>query len=363
MLYLDNAATTKVHKRVVEKMIQYLDFNYGNANSRFYKLAVDSRGAVEEARGNIAKLLNCSPESIIFTSGSTESNNFVLKSLYFDNKLKHIITSRVEHSSIIETCKFLEEKNVKVTYLNVNKEGVIEIEELKSKITRETSLVTLMLVNNEVGSINPVYEISQICKDKGILFHIDATQAIGKMVIDLSKLNCDYMSLSSHKIYGPKGVGALYKRNTLQLLTPLIHGGEQENGERGGTLATHQIVGFGEASKICSEDLEKNIKKLENDERKLIDKLKFEFNNDIEIVNNFKNKIPGIVSVRFKGINNEVFLKAVSEKICASTGAACSNSNPSHVLQALGYSLDQIREVVRFSISAYDDYNEFDELS
>jgi cysteine desulfurase len=363
MLYLDNAATTRVHKRVVDKMMLFLDTIYGNANSRFYNLAVDSRKAVEEARANISKLLNCTPDNIIFTSGSTESNNFILKSLYFDDKLKHVITSKVEHSSIIETCKFLEKKKIKVTYLDVNQEGVIDLNELKSNINKDTSIVTLMYVNNEIGSINPMHEVSKICKDSGVLLHVDATQAVGKIKIDLSKLECDYMSISSHKIYGPKGVGALYKRNTLQLLTPLIHGGEQENGERGGTLATHQIVGFGEAAKICYEDLENNIKKLENDERKLIEKLEFEFNNDIEIVNKFKNKIPGIVSVRFKGINNEVFLKAVSEKICASTGAACSNSNPSHVLQALGYSLDQIREVVRFSISAYDDYRDFEELS
>lgn len=363
MLYLDNAATTKVHKRVVEKMFNFLDTNYGNANSRFYSLAIDARKAVEDSRENVSKLLNCSPDNIIFTSGSTESNNFVLKSLYFENKLKHVITSKVEHSSIIETCKFLEKRNIKVTYLDVNNCGVVEIENLKANITNETSIISLMYVNNEIGSINPLYEVAKLCEINDILFHVDATQAVGKMKIDLKKLRCDFMSISSHKLYGPKGVGALYKRNTLQLMTPLIHGGEQEGGERGGTLATHQIVGFGEAAKICTEDLEKNIKKLENDERKLIEKLNKEFQDDIEIINNYVSKVPGIISVRFKGINNEVFLKAVSEKICASTGAACSNSSPSHVLQALGYTLDQIREVVRFSISAYDDYNEFEELS
>jgi cysteine desulfurase len=363
MIYLDNAATTKIHPEVLQKMIQCLNDIYGNANSRFYNQAIMASNSVSQARINVAKLLNAKENNIIFTSGSTESNNFVLKSLWLTKDIKHIITSKVEHSSILETCKYLETKGVTVTYLDVNSLGQISLIELEKEINETTGLVSIMWVNNEVGSVNPIKEISEICAKKKIPFHTDATQALGKINIDLTELQgLSFASFSAHKIYGPKGVGAVYIRDLTENMVPLIHGGEQELGYRGGTLPTHQIVGFGEAARVCLRDYKKNHRILLKLENRFIELLKQEYQENIEIVSCFHPKVPGIVSVRFIGVNNEILLKSISKSVAASTGAACSNSKPSHVMKALGYSLVQIREIIRFSFSPYDEYSDFKDL-
>lgn len=369
MLYLDNSATTKILPEVLEAMMPYLSEYYGNPNSKYYSQALETKKAVDLARHQIAVLLNCSDDEILFTSGSTESNNFVLKG-YVDaneNLGKHIIISSVEHASILNTAKFLESKGIEVTYLPVDKNGFINANDLIKSIKRETILVSIMWSNNELGSINDIKKISEICHKHNILFHTDATQVIGKIPIDLSDyINIDFLSFSAHKFYGPKGVGGVFirkdKNGFYPKLTPLLHGGEQEYDLRAGTLAVHQIVGMGKAAEIACRDMESNIKKLYEYENEFICRMKKVFGNKIIINNNFDNKIPGLISLRILGYNNQLFLKNASSLIAASTGSACSNAKPSYVLKACGYKDEEIRETIRFSLSAYDNYDHFNSI-
>lgn len=369
MLYLDNSATTKVLPEVVEEMLPYISEYYGNPNSLYYEQAAKSKDAVSIARHRIAEFLNSDDDEIIFTSGSTESNNFILKGYSHANKDKgkHIIVSSIEHSCIINSAKFLEESGYEVTYLPVNHKGIVELDDLKKAIRKETILVSIMWANNELGSINDIKSISEYCHSKGIAFHTDATQFVGKGKIDLKEYNCiDFLSLSAHKFYGPKGIGiAFIKKDSNGLypnITPLIHGGEQEFGLRSGTLAVHQIVGIGKAAQIANERLDENIQKLKDYEEKFIHRMKEVFKDKIIINNDFDNRIPGLISVRLVGYNNQLFLKKASNIISASTGSACANSKPSHVLKACGYSDEEIRETIRFSLSSYGDYNNFKEI-
>lgn len=369
MLYLDNSATTRVLKEVYDEMVPYISEYYGNPNSKYYEQALIANDAVNLARNRIAKFLNCRDDEIIFTSGSTESNNFFLKGYCHANKEKgkHIIVSSVEHSCIINTAKFLEEEGYKVTFLPVDKNGMVDVKDLKKSIQKDTVLVSIMWANNELGTMNDIKELSEECHKHGIAFHTDATQVAGKYKIDLQEYaDIDFLSLSGHKFYGPKGIGiAFIRKDTNGMypkITPLLHGGEQEFGFRSGTLAVHQIVGIGKAAEIALNELEDNIKKLRNYEKKFIVKLKQVFGDKIIINNDIKNKIPGLVSVRIKGYNNQLFLKNASDIISASSGSACSNAKPSYVLKACGYSDEEIRETIRFSLSAYGEYNNFDEI-
>ena len=369
MLYLDNSATTKVLQEVYNEMIPYICEYYGNPNSKYYEQALTSKKAVDIARERIAKLLNCNSEEIVFTSGASESNNLILKGYTHTNKGKknHIIVSAIEHSCIIETAKFLENEGFEVTFLPVNKKGIIDLQDLENAINDKTLLVSIMWANNELGTINDIEKISEICHKNGVKFHTDATQFVGKGIVDLKKLNnIDFLTMSAHKIYGPKGIGLLFiKRDECNLfptITPLIHGGGQEFGIRSGTLAVHQIVGFGKAAEIIFNDLEKNIVNLKEVENKFIIKMESVFGDHIVINNDYDNKIPGLVSLRIKGYNNQLFLKNASTIISASTGSACSNSKPSYVLKECGYTDEEIRETIRFSMSAYEDYNDFKDI-
>lgn len=369
MLYLDNSATTKVLPEVYKEMVPYISEFYGNPNSKYYDQALKSSEAVDKARKQVSSFLNCKYDEIIFTSGSTESNNFVLKGFTHANKDKgnHIIVSSIEHSCIKNTALFLEENGYEVTFLPVTKEGLVLPEVLESAIKDNTILVSIMWANNELGTINDVKRLSEICHKHGVVFHTDATQYAGKGLIDLEAMgNIDFLSLSAHKFYGPKGIGVLFIRkdenNFYPKITPLIHGGEQEFGLRSGTLAVHQIVGLGKAAEIAQNDLEKNIKLLNKYEKQFKERLKIVFGDKIIFNNEIKNKIPGLVSVRIKGYNNQLFLKNASSIISASTGSACSNSKPSYVLKACGYTDEEIRETIRFSLSAYGDYNNFIEI-
>lgn len=369
MLYLDNSATTKVLPEVFDEMVPYISQYYGNPNSKYYDQALKSQEAVDIARLKVSEFLKCKKEEIIFTSGSTESNNMVLKGFCHANKNKgnHIIVSSVEHSCILNTAKFLEENGYKVSYCPVNHDGTVNIEELEKLINKKTILVSIMWANNELGTINDIKKISKICHDKGILFHTDATQFVGKGNINLEEYNnIDFLSLSAHKFYGPKGIGVLFIRKDINGLypkiTPLIHGGEQEFGFRGGTLAVHQIVGLGKAAEIANIDLEKNVQILLEYEYKFINRMKSVFGDKIVINNDYKNKVPGLISIRIKDYNNQLFLKNASSIISASTGSACSNSKPSYVLKACGYTDEEIRETIRFSLSAYGNYDEFKEI-
>lgn len=341
-------------------MLIYLNEEFGNPSGKFYDLAVNAKKAVDEARNNIAALLNSKDHEIIFTSGATESNNTVLKGVadYYSDHGNHIITSKTEHPSVMDVCQFLEKRGYKVTYLNVDKYGRVNPDDVMKSITNETILVSIIWGNNELGSLNDIKTISDYCKEKGVFFHTDATQVAGKIKIDLEDYKgISFLSCSAHKMHGPKGVGALFVRSDeygkLIDFTPLLHGGGQENELRSGTYAVHNIIGFGEAAKIAKENLTLNIEKLqqlENNAKKLlIDK----FKDNIVFNSDDRNKIPGIINVRFKGINNQILLKKLSPVIAASSGSACSSTKPSHVLQAIGLELKEVRESVRFSFSPY----------
>ncbi|WP_102345894.1 cysteine desulfurase family protein [Bacillus sp. Marseille-P3661] len=372
MLYLDNSATTSIHPEVKDAMLPFLLAEYGNPSSKYYSIAENAKNAVKEARHSLASLLGSDDSEIIFTSGSTESNNMIIKGVadFYSSKGNHIITSKVEHPSVLETCGYLEGKGFDVTYLNVDQYGRINLEELQNEIKDTTILVTLIWGNNELGSLNDIEKIAQICHDKGVFLHTDATQVIGKVQVDLSIYpGITFLSCSGHKFHGPKGIGAAFIRrdqyNLLTRITPLLHGGGQEHGIRSGTLAVHNIVGLGKAAQIASVNLLENIKKLTELEHYLTKLLQEKFGNQITLNNDESDKIPGVLSVQFKGVNNELLVKNLAPVIAASTGSACSSSKPSHVLEAIGMSIDQVRSTVRFSMSSFiekEDLNIFKQL-
>lgn len=359
MLYLDNSATTSIIPEVLESMLPYLKEEYGNPSSKYYSLADNANKAVNIARKQAADLLGCDQGEVIFTSGATESNNMILKGIIdcYGDKNSHIVTTKVEHSSILETCKYLENKGCTVTYINVDQFGRIDSNDLINIILKNKPLlVSIIWGNNEIGSLNDIENISKICKENNIFFHTDATQVVGKIKLNLNNLSgINFLSCSAHKLHGPKGIGAVViRKNKLGLktkITPLLHGGEQENGYRSGTLAVHNIVGFGKAAEIAFNNIEKNTSKLKILEEILINILKKEFKDEIIFNNDWNNKIPGILSIQFKGIFNELFIKKFADKIAVSTGSACSSTKPSHVLQAIGKDINDIRSTIRISLS------------
>lgn len=368
MLYLDNSATTQVHPEVKDAMLPYLVEEYGNPSSKYYSLAENAKKAVENARENIAQLLGCNKDEVIFTSGATEGNNMILKGVadYYGNDNKHIITTKVEHPSVLETCKYLETKGFDVTYLDVDQFARIDVNKFEQLISEKPPiLVSILWGNNEVGSLNPIEEIADICEKNNIFFHTDATQVVGKIKFNLEDLfGVTFLTCSAHKFHGPKGVGVVViKKNSLGLntkITPLLHGGGQENDYRSGTLAVHNIVGMGKAAELAYNNCDSNIDSLIALEERLITILEEKFSQQIEYNNDKKNKIPGVISVRFKGINNELLVKQLSPAIAVSTGSACSSSKPSHVLDSLGLSIDKIRNTVRFSISTHTRIDEIE---
>lgn len=372
MLYLDNSATTQIHPEVKEAMLPYLMEEFGNPSSKYYSVAENAKNAVKEARHSLASLIGAQDSEIIFTSGSTESNNMVIKGVadYYSNQGKHIITSKVEHPSVLETCKYLEEKGFEVTYLDVDKYGRISLEDLKGKLQNNTILVTLIWGNNELGSLNDMESIAALCYERDIFLHTDATQVVGKVEINLSGYpGITFLSCSGHKFHGPKGIGATFIRkdryDLLTKITPLLHGGGQEQGIRSGTLAVHNIVGVGKAAEIAKQNLKKNIKKLEEMESYVSLILKDKFSDQIEFNHDTTHKIPGVLSVQFKGANNELLVKNLAPVMAVSTGSACSSSKPSHVLAAIGLSIDQVRSTIRFSMSSFirkEDLEIFKEL-
>jgi len=372
MLYLDNAATTKVHGEVLEEMLKYFNYYYGNSEAKYYEQSEMAKKGISNARKNVASIVGCAEDEVIFTSGATESNNFILKSIVNDfcEKGNHIITTSVEHPSIYETCKFLETKGVKITYLSVDNHGLINLDELRKSITNHTILVSIIWVNNEIGTIQKMKEIDSICAEKGIFLHSDATQAVGKTPINLKEFEAlKFLTFSSHKIFGPKGIGALIikkdKNGIPFRLTPLIHGGEQEFGYRAGTLSNALIVGFGKACEIAQRNFEENIGKLKDFEVQIKNKLKEKFPAMIQFNNDFDEKIPGLINVRFKGVNNQILLKKLSQFIAASNGSACSVTKPSRVLKEIGLDNQKINESIRLSLSPYlkkEDLNILDQL-
>lgn len=360
LLYLDNSATTPIHPLVKDAMLPYLLEEFGNPSSKYYSFAVNAQKAVEQARRSVSRLLDCRADEIIFTSGSTESNNFIIKGICDKRKSegKHIITTSIEHPSVLEVCKYLTTIGFEVTILDVNQDGHITIKQIEDAIRPDTILITVQWGNNEIGSLNPIEDIAKICEDKNIFFHSDATQVVGKIPIHLNNIpGLNAISLSAHKFFGPKGIGIAYlKRDEYSLfpaITPLLHGGGQEYDLRSGTLAVHNIVGLGKASEIALESLSIHSDKLRDLETYLESLLINKFGSKIKFNHPKSGKIPGIISVQFIGINNEILVKKLSPLMAVSTGSACSSSKPSHVLTAIGLSVNEVRQTIRISLSPY----------
>jgi cysteine desulfurase len=364
MTYLDSAATSQIDPEVIETMIEYMKTQYGNPVSKYYPQAVDAQNTLNASRAQVASLLNTESQFVLFTAGASESNNFIIKGVAdkLSHKGKHIITSSIEHKSVLETCKYLETKGFEVTYLPVTPDGIVNPEILKSSIRPDTILVSIMWANNEIGTINDIEKLTTVCHEYDVYFHSDATQAIGKVEIDLNKIPVDFLSMSAHKIYGPKGIGAAYiGPDDLGIrikLTPLIHGGSQEYRMRGGTHAMHDIVGFGRACEIAKRDMHDYIPKIIEIENELKQSL-LKKRPDITFNGNQTKKIPGLLSINIPGINNELFCKQVSESIAISTGSACSISESSYVLEALSKSSDS---TLRLSLSKFNNTRDVREI-
>lgn len=331
-------------------MIPFLKENFGNPSS-IHKLGRISQKAIQNARKQIAHLINSEPKEILFTSGGTESNNTALFGMAHSKRGNHIVTSSVEHEAILEPCKKLEKEGFDITYVDVDDTGLVNPADVKRSITSETCLVSIMLANNEVGTIQPIQEISKICHDDDISFHTDAIQAVGKVELDVNSLGIDLLSISSHKINGPKGVGALYIKNGIEI-NPFIYGGGQENGLRSGTENVASIVGFGKACQLAKDNLKQNISHMRNLRNKLINKVMMEIPK-VTINGNQDQRIPNNAHFTFLGVNGEdLIIKLDENGIAASTGSACSVNvqKESHVLKAMGFSHDKINGSLRLTL-------------
>jgi cysteine desulfurase len=361
-IYFDYSATTPVDPRVAEKMIPYLVEKFGNPASRSHAFGWVAEAAVEEARGEVAKLVNADPKEIVWTSGATESNNLAIKGAahFYSGKGKHLITLKTEHKAVLDTCRELERQGFEVTYLDVKEDGLLDLDVFKAALRPDTILVSVMFVNNEIGVIQPIAEIGQICRDKGIIFHVDAAQATGKVAIDMSALKVDLMSFCAHKTYGPKGIGALYVRRKPRVrLEAQMHGGGHERGFRSGTLATHQIVGMGEAFRLAREEME-----VENQHiRTLRDRL-LKGLSDIEQVfinGDMEQRVPHNLNISFAYIEGESMLMAIKD-LAVSSGSACTSASlePSYVLRALGREDELAHSSIRFTIGRFNTEEEID---
>ena len=362
--YFDNAATTRVRDEIVKKMIPYYCIEYGNPSS-IYTLGRSSKRAIEKAREQIANLIGAESKEIYFTSGGSESDNTALNGIANLKKKngKHIITSRIEHPAILETCKKLEEDGYKISYLNVDENGLINLGELANIINDETILISIMFANNEIGTIQQIEKIAQIAHSKDIIFHTDAVQAVGNIKIDVKKMGIDMLSLSSHKIYGPKGVGALYVKNGIDF-ERFINGGHQEKNKRAGTENVAGIVGFGEAGEIISRNLDKHIVHLRELRDYYLEEVSSKIKN-IKINGSLENRLPGNANISFEGINGgDLLLELDNKGICASSASACSSSSslPSHVLTAIGVEKRFINGALRTTFGAYNTKDEVDYL-
>jgi len=356
-IYLDYMATTPVDPRVKEKMMQCLDKDgiFGNSASSTHSYGYEAMQCVEKARGQIADFIHATPREIVFTSGATESDNLALQGAarFYARQGNHIITMLTEHKAVLDTCYYLSQHGFEVTYLDPEKNGRLDLEKLKQAFRPETILVSVMHVNNEIGVIQDIDSIGKVVKKKGAIFHVDAAQSAGKILIDLSCLPVDLMSFSGHKTYGPKGVGVLYVRRKPRVrLEPLIHGGGHEQGMRSGTLATHQIAGIGEAFEIARQDFDKDHQHILKLRNKLLEKLKVL--DHLQINGDLAHCISGCLSLTFEGVDAETLLLSLRH-LAVSTGSACSSANisPSHVLTAIGLTPQQIQSTIRLSIGRF----------
>lgn len=364
-LYMDYNATTPVDPRVLEAILPYFCNMFGNASSANHKFGWEAEEAVSKGRKSVAELIGASPKEIVFTAGSTESNNIAIKGIaeVYSEKGNHIITCTTEHKAILETCHYLEERGFEVTYLKVDEDGLIDIDELKDSIKDSTILVSIMTANNEIGTIQPVEEIGKICKEHRIFFHTDATQAVGKIPVDVEKMNIDLMSISAHKFYGPKGVGALYVRskNPRVKLSKQMHGGSQEKGLRSGTLNVPGIAGLGKACEICLTEMESEMEKHIRFRDRIIDSL-------LRLENVYLNghrtkRLTNNINVSLAHLDIDALIGEMND-IALSTGSACTSASmaPSHVLSAIGRSNELAKCSLRISFGRFTTEEEIDYL-
>ncbi|MCK4917594.1 MAG: cysteine desulfurase NifS [Candidatus Omnitrophica bacterium] len=364
MIYLDYNATTPIDKLVLEKMTPYLKDFYSNPSS-VYRFAQESKRAIENARSYVADLISADPEEVIFTSGGTEADNFAIKgrAFFYQDKGNHIITSKIEHHAVLKSCEFLKKIGFEITYLDVDKYGIIDLNQLEESIRNDTVLVSIMYANNEVGSIQPIKNISKICNKNGIIFHTDAVQALGKIDISVKDLNVDLLSISSHKIYGPKGVGALYVKKGVKLI-PLHHGGGQERNMRAGTENVPGIVGFGEACRISKEELKEQEKKIRLLRDKLEEGIKQKIP-DIKVNGHHDKRLYNTLNICFKYIEGEsILINLDFEGICTSSGSACTSGSlePSHVLLSMGIPHELSHGSLRFSLGKFNTMRDIDRV-
>ena len=354
--YFDNSATTRVKDEVFKEMIPYLSIEYGNPSS-LYSIGRSAKRAISEARRRVASLINCSPEEIYFTSCGSESDNTALKGIAYANKEKgnHIITSKIEHPAILNSCKNLENKGFKISYIDVDKNGILNLEKLESEITDQTILISIMYANNEIGTIEPIKEIAQVAHSHGIIFHTDAVQAVGNIPIDVRKMNIDMLSLSGHKLYAPKGIGALYVKSGIEF-ERFMDGGHQEKNKRSGTENVAEIVALGKACQIAEKNIEQYQQKLKNLRDYCLNKIQEKIP-DIYINGTMERRLPGNINISFKDLNSgELLLRLDEVGICASGGSACSSkeASPSHVLTAIGLPSELSKGALRLT---FGDYN------
>jgi cysteine desulfurase len=363
-IYLDHNATTPCDPRVVEAMIPYFTNNFGNAASRNHPFGWQAEEAVDNAREQVARLIGAEPKEIIFTSGATEADNLALKGVFemYASKGNHIITCNIEHKAVLDTCKHIEKEGGEVTYLKVNPEGLIDLNELEAAIRPTTILIAIMYANNEIGTVMPIKEISAIARKKGVLFFTDATQAVGKIPVDVNKDGIDLLAMTAHKMYGPKGIGALYvrRKNPRVKVTAQIDGGGHERGMRSGTLNVPGIVGFGKACEICLHEMEADAIRLS----KLRDKLeagllKLE---EAYVNGSRQHRLPHVTNISFKYVEGEGLLMGFNKEIALSSGSACTSASlePSYVLKALGLGDDLAHSSLRFGLGRYTTEDQID---
>ncbi len=361
-IYLDYSATTPVDPRVAEKMIPWLTEHFGNPASRSHAYGWEAEKAVEDARAEVAALVGADPKEIIWTSGATESNNLAIKGAaqFYKGKGKHLITVKTEHKAVLDTVRELERQGFEATYLDVREDGLVDLDAFRQALRPDTIVVSVMLVNNEIGVIQPIAEIGEICREKGIVLHVDAAQAAGKVPIDLSSLKVDLMSFSAHKAYGPKGIGALYVRRKPRVrLEAQMHGGGHERGLRSGTLPTHQIVGMGEAFRIAREEMATENERIRALRDKLLNGCR---DMDAVYVNgDLEHRVPHNLNISFAYVEGESLIMAIKD-VAVSSGSACTSASlePSYVLRALGRNDELAHSSIRFTIGRFTTEEEID---
>jgi cysteine desulfurase len=362
-IYLDYQATTPMDPRVLEAMMPYFTYKFGNPHSRSHSYGWEAEEGVEKARGQVAKLIGADEKEVIFTSGATESNNLAIRGVaeFYKDRKNHIVTTVTEHKCVLDTCRHLEQQGFEVTYLPVQKNGLIDLDVLRAAVTDKTVVVSIMAVNNEIGVIQPLAEIGKICREKKAFFHTDAAQAAGKIPLDVEAMNIDLMSISGHKIYGPKGIGALYVRRKPRVrLVPLIVGGGQERGFRSGTLPTPLCVGLGEAAEIALKEMDAESKRLAKLQARMLKGLNAKLT-DIHVNGDLEHRIPGNLNIGFAYVEGESLMMGI-KGLSVSSGSACTSASlePSYVLRALGVEEDMAHTSLRIGLGRFTTEQEID---